>query len=80
MKISVIIPIYNVSQYLKEALDSIVEQTYHDIEIICINDGSTDNSLQIIGIREKRCSRHHRQPREPRFVCHTPERNQDGYR
>ena len=48
MKISVIIPIYNVSQYLKEALDSIVEQTYHDIEIICINDGSTDNSLQII--------------------------------
>lgn len=48
MKISVIIPIYNVSQFLKEALDSIVEQTYHDIEIICINDGSTDNSLQII--------------------------------
>lgn len=48
MKISVIIPIYNVSQFLKEALDSIVEQTYRDIEIICINDGSTDNSLKII--------------------------------
>ena len=48
MKISIIIPVYNVAQYLDKALDSVVNQTYKDIEIICVNDGSTDNSLQII--------------------------------
>ena len=47
-KISVIIPVYNVEKYLSECLDSIVNQTLKDIEIICINDGSTDNSLQIL--------------------------------
>ena len=47
-KVSVILPIYNVSQYLHEALDSVVRQTLQDIEIICVNDGSTDNSLDII--------------------------------
>ena len=47
-KVSVILPIYNVSQYLHEALDSVVRQTLKDIEIICVNDGSTDNSLDII--------------------------------
>jgi glycosyltransferase involved in cell wall biosynthesis len=57
MKISVIIPIYNVGLYLKEALDSIVGQTYHDVEIICINDGSTDNSLEIIREYEKKDTR-----------------------
>lgn len=48
MKISVIIPIYNVGHYLRETLDSVVNQTYQDIEIICINDGSTDDSGLII--------------------------------
>ena len=46
--ISVIIPIYNSEKYLREALDSVVAQSYKKLEIICINDGSTDNSLAII--------------------------------
>ena len=47
-KISVIIPVYNTETYLLECLDSIVNQTLKDIEIICVNDGSTDNSLSIL--------------------------------
>lgn len=47
-KISVIIPVYNVSLYLRKCLDSIINQTLRDIEVICINDGSTDNSLEIL--------------------------------
>ena len=47
-KISIIIPIYNVNIYLKECLDSIINQTLKEIEIICVNDGSTDESLKII--------------------------------
>lgn len=48
LKISVIIPVYNVAKYLSECLDSVLAQTFSDIEIICINDGSIDNSLQIL--------------------------------
>ena len=47
-KISVIIPVYNVENYLKECLDSITNQTLKDMEIICIDDGSTDNSPDIL--------------------------------
>ncbi|MBR0519138.1 glycosyltransferase family 2 protein, partial [bacterium] len=47
-KISVIVPVYNVEKYLPECLDSIVNQTLKEIEIICVNDGSTDNSLSIL--------------------------------
>ena len=47
-KISVIVPVYNVEKYLKRCLDSIINQTFKDIEIICINDGSTDNSGEIL--------------------------------
>ncbi len=47
-KVSIIIPIYNVGKYLNRCLDSIVNQTLTEIEIICVNDGSTDNSLEII--------------------------------
>ena len=47
-KVSIVIPIYNVSQYLDQALESIKRQTLKDIEIICVNDGSTDNSLDIV--------------------------------
>lgn len=48
VKISVIVPIYNVEIYLEECLDSILNQTLRDIEIICVNDGSTDSSLTIL--------------------------------
>lgn len=47
-KISVIVPVYNVEKYLPECLDSIIKQTLKNIEIICINDGSPDNSLEIL--------------------------------
>lgn len=46
-QVSVIVPIYNVEAYLEECLDSICAQTYQEIEIILVNDGSTDNSLAI---------------------------------
>ncbi len=47
-KVSVVVPVYNVEKYLKECLDSIIHQTLEDIEIICVNDGSTDSSLDIL--------------------------------
>lgn len=46
--ISVIVPVYNAQNYLEECLESILNQTYKNIEIICINDGSKDKSLEII--------------------------------
>ena len=45
--VSIILPVYNVEKYLRRCLDSIIEQSYKNIEIICVNDGSTDSSLQI---------------------------------
>ena len=48
IKVSVIIPIYNVEKYLKKCLDSVIHQTLNEIEIICIDDCSTDDSLLII--------------------------------
>lgn len=48
LKVSVIIPIYNMGLYLEECLKSIISQTLKEIEVICINDGSTDNSLEIL--------------------------------
>lgn len=48
IKVSVIIPVYNVENYLSECLESLINQTLKDIEIICVNDGSLDNSLKII--------------------------------
>ena len=47
-QVSVIIPVYNTEPYLRQCMDSIVNQTLKDIEIICVNDGSTDNSLNIL--------------------------------
>lgn len=47
-KISIIIPIYNVEKYIKQALNSVVNQTLKDIEIICINDCTQDNSFEIV--------------------------------
>ena len=47
-KISVIVPVYNVEKYLKQCLDSILNQTFKDFECICVNDGSKDSSLSIL--------------------------------
>lgn len=47
-KVSVIIPVYNAEQYLRQCLDSVVNQTLEDIEIICVDDGSTDSSVAIL--------------------------------
>ena len=47
-KVSVIIPVFNSEKYISQCLDSICSQTLKDIEIICIDDGSTDSSLEII--------------------------------
>ena len=46
-KITVIVPVYNVEHYLEKCLDSLINQTYKNLEIIVINDGSTDNSGEI---------------------------------
>ena len=48
LTISVIIPVYNAAQYLSQCLDSVIGQTYSSLEIICINDGSTDTSSEIL--------------------------------
>ena len=48
MRVSIIIPVYNAEKYLEECIDSAINQTYQDIEIIAVNDGSTDNSLEIL--------------------------------
>lgn len=47
-KVSIIIPVYNVKKYLKKCIESIVNQTFRDIEIIIINDGSTDGSCKLL--------------------------------
>lgn len=54
---SIIVPVYNVEKYLKACLESLINQTLRNIEIICINDGSTDNSLSILNEYRKRDSR-----------------------
>ena len=47
-KISIIIPVYNAENYLRECLDSIINQTLKEIEVICIEDGSSDSSVTIL--------------------------------
>lgn len=56
-KISVVIPVYNAERFLRSTLDSLLAQTLRDIEIVCVNDGSSDSSLQILeeyALREPR--------------------------
>ena len=57
VKVSVIVPVYNVEKYVKECLENILNQSLEDIEVICVNDGSTDNSLDILREFEKNDSR-----------------------
>lgn len=56
-KISVIVPVYNVAEYIPKCLDSLINQTYQNLEIICVNDGSKDNSLEILNEYEKKDKR-----------------------
>lgn len=51
--VSIVVPVYNVENFLKECLDSVINQTLKDIEIICVDDGSTDKSLEILREYEK---------------------------
>ena len=57
VEVSVIIPAYNVESYLNECLDSVVNQTFRDLEIICVDDGSTDSTAGILEEWRKRDSR-----------------------
>ena len=57
IKVSVLIPVCNVGKYLSKCIDSVIKQTLQEIEIICINDGSTDNSLKILREYEKKDDR-----------------------
>lgn len=57
VKLSVIIPVYNVEKYLQATLDSVINQTLQDIEIICVDDGSTDSSPRILSEYANRDSR-----------------------
>lgn len=57
VKFSVIVPIYNVERYLGVCLKSLINQTFADFEIICVNDGSTDRSLQILDYFAKKDKR-----------------------
>lgn len=56
-KVSIVVPIYNVEQYIAESLDSLAKQTERDIEVICVDDGSTDRSAEIA---QSYCSRDRR--------------------
>ena len=51
-RVSIVIPVYNVESYLALSIDSARRQTLRDIEIICVNDGSTDGSRDILGLAE----------------------------
>lgn len=57
IKVSVVIPVYNTEKYLRECMDSICAQTYENIEIICVDDGSTDSSAEIIKRYQKKDKR-----------------------
>lgn len=56
-KVSVVIPVYNNEKYIEKCLESVINQTYPFLEIIVVNDGSTDGSIDILGAYEKKDSR-----------------------
>ena len=62
-KISIIVPVYNTDKYLSRCLDSLINQTYSNIEIICVDDKSTDNSRRILEEYGKKDSRGFRRSR-----------------
>lgn len=62
-KISIIVPVYNVEQYLNNCIDSIIYQTYENLEIILVDDGSTDNCSNICdnySLKDKRIKVYHK--------------------
>ena len=54
IKVSVCVPFYNIAQYVNRCLDSILNNTYKNLEVICVNDGSTDETLEILKEYEKK--------------------------
>ena len=54
ISVSIVVPVCNVENYLKECMDSILNQSLQNIEIICVDDGSTDHSLSILRSYEKK--------------------------
>lgn len=55
--VSILIPVYNAEKYLEQCLDSCINQTYKNIEIVCVNDGSTDSSTEILNKYARKDSR-----------------------
>ena len=55
--LSIIVPVYNVEDYLDACLDSLQTQTFGDIEMVCVNDGSPDDSREILAKRQKEDAR-----------------------
>ena len=55
--VSVVIPVYNVEEFLPHCLNSVIAQSYKNLEIICVNDGSPDNSAEILKSFKERDSR-----------------------
>lgn len=70
-KLSIVIPVYNTALYLKECLESIISQTYSEIEIICVDDCSTDKSAEIIKEYAAKDSR-------VKYIKHTENKFQGG--
>ena len=64
MKVSIIVPVYNVENYLQRCLDSILNQTYKDYEFLLVNDASTDRSGEI-------CAEYARKDKRIRYICKT---------
>lgn len=57
VKVSIVVPAYNIMNYLQRCLDSLVEQTFQDVEIIVVNDGSTDTTKEFLDVYEKKHNR-----------------------
>lgn len=57
LKVAIVLPVYNVASYLRECLDSILAQEYENFIVIAVNDGSTDNSLDILKLYARKDAR-----------------------